>query len=245
MIEPAFRRTLENICCPCVRKPTAGQELVDKNNFEYSPIRIGEFILFYGRRRSFFPFHCLLGPDWLLNILVFGLIILIDGVVLWVIRALGWPVILIGGFGAAVLLISYTMVAFSDPGIVYKEDDDIEEQIALSQSSDSLAVGQSGNRSITPEVFKPMPRVPSASRIDCGHCKIKRPMTSTHCGYCGTCIHGLDHHCPWSGKCIGEENLMPFRVFVCTLSFQCYFLIGALIYWLVSLSSNLPTGPSI
>jgi hypothetical protein len=67
MIDPDCRKAFEKSVCCCVRNPLAGEELVDRGNFEMSPIRIGEFILFYGKRRSCFPFHCLVGPDWMLN----------------------------------------------------------------------------------------------------------------------------------------------------------------------------------
>ena len=67
MIDPQCRKGVEKFLCCCVRDRDPEQEFVDYGNFEAIPIRIGEFILFYGRRRSVFPFHCLLGPDWFLN----------------------------------------------------------------------------------------------------------------------------------------------------------------------------------
>lgn len=160
-----MRKKIEQLCCYCVRPQ--GPERIDDGTFETRPIRIGEYILFYGRRKSYFPLHCLLGPDWFLNVLVFALIVVIDGGVLYAVSPLGWPVILIGGVGACILLSSYTALAFSDPGIVYK-DNNPEPDIEL-QSIEA--------RRITPEIYRNTPRV--VQKIDCGHCKIKRPITSS------------------------------------------------------------------
>ena len=67
MISPTFSRALEeNVCC-CVRNAIPGKERVDDGKFETSPVRIGEYILCYGKRQSSFPFHCLIGPDWIMN----------------------------------------------------------------------------------------------------------------------------------------------------------------------------------
>ena len=66
MIDPECRKVTEKYICCCVRNAADGKRK-DDGSFEISPIRVGEYILFYGRRRSTFPFHCLLGPDWVLN----------------------------------------------------------------------------------------------------------------------------------------------------------------------------------
>ena len=67
MIDPECRKVTERYLCCCVRDAVVGREKKDDGQFEMSPVRVGEFILFYGRRRSTFPFHCLVGPDWSLN----------------------------------------------------------------------------------------------------------------------------------------------------------------------------------
>ena len=87
-----------------------------------SPVRIGGSLLLCGRRRSQFPFQCLLGPDWPMVLLVYVLIIGINAIVLGVVSTgLGWPVLLIGLTGTAFLLYFYSAVACSDPGIIFKE----------------------------------------------------------------------------------------------------------------------------
>jgi hypothetical protein len=57
--------------------------------------------------------------DWPVVVIVYVLVIVIDAIVLPIISPLGWPVLLIGLFGFAVTLISYSAVACSDPGIIY------------------------------------------------------------------------------------------------------------------------------
>jgi hypothetical protein len=120
MLPSSIQHTLNDVCCPCVG--TIGDPLYDDHEFVTKPIRIGDFILFYGRRKSQFPYQCLVGPDWPFIVVVLFLIIVINAVILGVISPLGWPPVLIGIIGALILLGSYSMVAFSDPGIVYRND---------------------------------------------------------------------------------------------------------------------------
>ena len=89
----------------------------------------------------------------------------------YAVSALGWPVVLIGGLGALVLIGSYCVVAFSDPGIVYKELD--EEELLAGATNGALI----NCPPIAPEIFKNPPRV--IQKIECGHCKIKRPLSAT------------------------------------------------------------------
>lgn len=120
MLSVSIQRTLNGICCPCVN--TIGDPLHDDHEFVTRPIKIGEYILLYGRRKGRFPNQCLVGPDWPFVVVVFFLIIVINAVILGVISPLGWPPVLIGVIGALILLGSYSVVAFSDPGIVYRND---------------------------------------------------------------------------------------------------------------------------
>lgn len=82
----------------------------------------GGHILLCGRKDSYFPFHCMVGPDWPVVVIVFTLIIVIDIIVIPVIAALGWVVFLIAMVGFIGTLISYAAVACTDPGIVYDPD---------------------------------------------------------------------------------------------------------------------------
>lgn len=150
------------------------------------------------KRKSYFPFHFLVGPDWPIVVLVYGMIISIDTVVLAVVSPLGWPPVLIGIFGSCCLLYSYSAVVFSDPGIVFKNN-------SPGQSlTDSDIEGNSSVDGVDPKLNSPLTsdrnsqlirRVPDT--VECGHCEFQRPYSARHCHYCKVCIDDLDHHCPW------------------------------------------------
>lgn len=239
MIPPAVRTPAESCCCPCVQDD---HEMVDDGSFAIWPRRIGKSILLYGRRRSVFPFHCLIGPDWCAVVFVYIMIIVANVVVLYVSHPIGWPPILIGGLGGLLLLGSYTVTVCSDPGIVYKNDypgielphRDLEEQQEHAPSSSMLP---HPNRSGT---------VAPVESLECGICQFQRPKTARHCSYCGVCVDELDHHCPWSGKCIGKRNIVPFYTFLYALCFQFYYLVGVLVYYLIYAvgTGDVPHGPS-
>lgn len=99
--------------------------LTDDGKFVYPccspPVRVGGSLLLCGRRRSHFPFQCMIGPDWPVVVLVYFLIFAVNGVVLGVSSAcLGWPVLLLGLVGFVALVLAYSAVACSDPGIIYR-----------------------------------------------------------------------------------------------------------------------------
>ena len=240
-------------------------------------------ILLCGKKRSFFPLHCLVGPDWPIVVMVYTLIIVITIGVLVLVSPLGWPVGLIGGLGCLSLLCFYSATACSDPGIIYKyaEDEPKEAKVAeltcanifggrvadggevdssrLSRSSGGNAEGandisvtsDSGSylmpieRKATPPLELNIFGTPKPDHIPCGHCNIQRPRGAGHCHYCGTCVNMLDHHCPWSGKCIGKKNLNVFYLFLGTLCWQIYFLLGAFVYFCIIYYGNGIYGPNL
>jgi uncharacterized paraquat-inducible protein A len=62
----------------------------------------------------------------------------------------------------AVVLLSFTLTACSNPGIVFQEGDPDLESAAL----------------------------PSSDRtIECTHCQMQRPHNARHCYHCATCVH--------------------------------------------------------
>jgi hypothetical protein len=186
MIGDSVRASLEAVFCPCVT--SNGNDMMDNGKPVTAPTRIGSSILLCGRRKSYFPNHCLVGPDWPFVVCVFFLIVVINGVVLGVVSPLGWPPVLIGIIGAIALLVSYSMTVFSDPGIVYKSDYSLAESI---QEGD---IEESSHTSTTP--IRQAPNLNQAT-IECGNCQFQRPRTAHHCTYCKTCVEKLDHHCPW------------------------------------------------
>lgn len=88
-----------------------------------SPVQIGGSFLLCGKVRNTFPFQCMVGPDWMIVVLVYFLVLSINGLVLGIISTtLGYVPVVIGCFGMVVLLALYSATACSDPGIVLYND---------------------------------------------------------------------------------------------------------------------------
>jgi hypothetical protein len=124
MLAQELRVQLEAACCFFVNDEIEqGKDpLVDDGLAVAWPTRVGSSLLFYGKKKSKFPFHCMAGPDWPLAMGVYFLIIIVNTGVLALISPLGWPPVLIGIFAALCLLVAFSVVACSDPGIIYKND---------------------------------------------------------------------------------------------------------------------------
>jgi len=194
--------------------------------------------------------HCHVGPDWPLVIFVICSIISVNVTVLYFTSVIGWPVVLIGTVGALALLFCYFGVAFTDPDIIYKSsyvrmEDSVSNSCHVDdhdlETSRDLKIGSSSCQSCNTTLNSGR----NVEQIECGQCHINRPITATHCPYCNVCINALDHHCPWCGKCIGRNNYKCFLSFLYLLSYQCTFLIGTLVYFLLAVNNNenLPRGP--
>jgi hypothetical protein len=232
MIPIETRKPFEDCCfgCGSLPKPESGKEVL------YDPVSVcwcvggparigknGENILLCGKRRSSFPYHCMLGPDWMMMLMVYVMIIGVNAIILPLISALGVPVMVIGILGCVALLISYSAVACSDPGIIYKNpstqssssaqssaQSDAEKGqvggavvainsgsgVAGDNGSDSEDPGKEAKALINPSQNNSRGGSRPATLIECGHCEIQRPMTARHCNYCGVCVENLDHHCP-------------------------------------------------
>jgi hypothetical protein len=259
MINPDFTRTLEKWICIGLKEAKKEENFVDDGKFHFLR-KFNGSILIYGRRRSSFPFHCLVGPDWPMVMLVYSLIISINIIVLYFVSDLGYPVIIIGGLGACLVLLSYSFTSCSDPGYIFECDyappppppttcttcNNQKGDVEMGECSSVQARTSQEVNPITPsspKVSSGLTAVPPPSTIECGHCQLQRPYSSHHCTFCSNCVEKLDHHCPWCGKCIGKKNMNAFQTFLMSLCFQFYFLIGAAVYYGISVYANAPTGP--
>jgi palmitoyltransferase ZDHHC9/14/18 len=193
---PAVSAPLERWFCGCVED---SRDLTDNGKPVERPTRVGGSILLYGRRKSSFPYHCMVGPDWPCTVLSLVLMVVVNTVVLSVISPLGWITVVIGIVGGVLFMVFFCLTAFSDPGIVYKNEfgsldaelaSDVENVDKSSQSV-PLNAGALG----TSTTVQRIPPVPHS--IECGQCEIRRPYTARHCTHCGNCIDVQDHHCPW------------------------------------------------
>ena len=119
--------------------------------------------------------------------------------------ALGLWAIIVGSVSAAAVLVSFTLAACSDPGIIPPRAADLEAPIAP----------------------------PGGPRMSlCTHCNVLRPPGAIHCHDCKVCVLELDHHCPWTGKCIGKRNLKFFYAFLCTLCTHLGVVVLLTVIWL-------------
>jgi hypothetical protein len=223
------RYRLEKVFCGRIISPDQSNVLIDDKNPVTSPTRIGDTryggtILICGKRSQSFPFHCSVGPDWPLVAVVYFLIISINVFVISFTSFLGSFITTIGISGFLVLLVSYSCVVFSDPGIVFISPLPLHQHGELDNQTHGQAPqsegggGQVENKneeesrllSAMEEGGGSSPVEPSSASknrikgkpsdnketIECGMCEIQRPITARHCTYCGVCIDGLDHHCP-------------------------------------------------
>lgn len=78
-----------------------------------------------------------------------------------------------------VLLLVFSFTACSDPGIIFKTENNLM-RVDI-ENKDSIQDLNLNNL------------------IECSQCLIDRPKTANHCYQCGLCIDEIDHHCPWTG----------------------------------------------
>jgi len=154
----------------------------------------GNHRLVFGKPRGrFFPFQCLMGPDWFCSLVTVVLITVPSlFAVLHSAPKVGPSATLAGMTSFVVCLGSFMVTAFSDPGILKRSSRAELERLIKEEKAPK-------------------------NGVLCDRCHIYRPYDAKHCMDCDACIDGYDHHCPWTGKCIGRRNLSFFHVFLFTL----------------------------
>lgn len=150
MVPEDFKQCLEPIVCCCVKHPEVeGMELVDDGRYVTSPEWVGSSILFWGKKRSKFPYQCFVGPDWPVVMLTYFLMIAAHVVVFAVIyKPLGWLPVLIGSITGFFLLWSFTATIATDPGIIYKPMPE-PAGAAGAETGPTGSTGASGSGTIT------------------------------------------------------------------------------------------------
>mmetsp|Transcript_15376 Transcript_15376/g.17405 ORF Transcript_15376/g.17405 Transcript_15376/m.17405 type:complete len:259 (+) Transcript_15376:113-889(+) len=159
----------------------------------------GNYYLLYGKSRGrgrSWPGHCIVGPDWCCSMFTSALIIIISS---WwfsyIFVKLNAFFVFFGFITFMMLLLSYSMTAYTDPGIVKRQT---EEEL---QSQ------------------------PKGEGTLCRYCNIYRDYGTRHCYDCNACIYEHDHHCPWTGKCIGGNNIRYFNFFIASLFIHLFYVI--------------------
>ena len=100
----------------------------------------------------------------------------------------------------SLVLISFYLLAGSDPGYINNDFDDDEEEFIPNKGD--IISQQEG----------------------CIYCQVKRrPLRSHHCKICNRCVATFDHHCIFLGTCIGEKNHARFYIFLVLNFLTCWF----------------------
>lgn len=144
-------------------------------------------------------------------IFVYCSIVTVNGISLWILSKLGWPVVFIGILGVSVMIVAYTVTACSDPGIIYECDYTprnshskiSNESKEIHSDHHDVEMGQlvgGGDQEPLTLRSPPTPSPSSNSRLvdvpaatlECGQCQLQRPHSAHHCNYCQVCIDKLD-----------------------------------------------------
>jgi len=166
------------LLCKMVSKFSNSKERVDDGVFYTRPHFVGNSILLYGRKNSYFPFHCMIGPHW--PLMIFTLLFITLPTYWFLTHIAGkWDSFLLVSCSGSLLLSSFIFTACSDPGIVFisPHQSDIE-----SQSPGAITYAKLNN-------------IKNSKGIPCGKCNIDRPSNAFHCYDCNACMEDLDHHC--------------------------------------------------
>lgn len=148
--------------------------------------------------RSYFPFICLIGPDWPCNTVTWGLVSVPSILFLiFVAPVLHIALVVVQALLMLVTFGSLALVSWSNPGILPAQSpEEAEDQ--------RLQLMERGE----------------FDHALCGHCNTWRSRGAIHCSANGVCVREYDHHCPWMGKAVAGNNLFFFYVFLysmCTL----------------------------
>lgn len=132
---------------------------------------------------------------------------------------------------ACVILVSFLLASFVNPGIVPRNPSmpkELERNLDLGGQPPARYLQING---IT------------VKQKFCPTCLIFRPPRSKHCSFCNNCVLRFDHHCTWLGNCVGLYN---YRYFVCLIYSATIFLVEC-IYVVFCVFSNIAEdrfGPS-
>mmetsp|Transcript_47502 Transcript_47502/g.88493 ORF Transcript_47502/g.88493 Transcript_47502/m.88493 type:complete len:240 (+) Transcript_47502:237-956(+) len=188
----------------------------------FKPIVVdGGFLVLTCPRCKYFhtrnlPFELVVGHDWIGLLTTYTLILVLTTVFLVVFGPLMPRYVPVSaGCLLSINIISLTLTACGDPGIVRRDVEDPRPGLHEEENE---------------EENEPL--------VDCHACNIKRPRNARHCYKCRVCVLDLDHHCPWIGKCIGKRTSISFRVFIFSLFILAYFMIGCIFFYSVGLAKE-------
>ncbi|KAL4187441.1 hypothetical protein AMTRI_Chr09g39030 [Amborella trichopoda] len=123
-------------------------------------------------------------------------------------------ILVIFHFLLAMLIWSYCMVVFTDPGSVPENwrrllDEENPETVASANSSDFVAP------IVRSSAWSPSTSMARTSEGGyCGRCQNNKPPRCHHCSVCQRCVLKMDHHCVWVVNCVGAGNYKFFLLFL-------------------------------
>ena len=163
----------QRICC-CVQSFPETEDLRDDVTCYCYPRWLKSSILLYGKKRSFFPFHCIIGPHWPIVLSTYFQIIGFTILFIFLVSEYMSPEItIVTIISMSLLLVAYTVTACSDPGIVYKtSENEVPEQ-----------------RDASPVEIEYGNAMEMQLLMECSQCNLMRPQTARHCHFCNVCVN--------------------------------------------------------
>jgi len=108
---------------------------------------------------------------------------------------------LIGVLLSGLVLWSFLMTAFTDPGTPSSPEwQHWKKHSSIIETKVSADITKERSYNGKPKHWG------SGESTECDRCNHSRPARSHHCKHCDRCVLRMDHHCPLIGNCVGWRN---------------------------------------
>jgi hypothetical protein len=143
---------------------------------------------------------------------------------------MGVVVVGVGHLLALLLLVSWGMAVFADPGyvplgwspFVNTNSEAIPagpgEEVGMGgkkqEVEEEMEVVKEGRISLEEFARSSEEETSPNGRSMCHLCGCYKPQRCHHCSDCNRCVLKMDHHCPYINNCVGQRNLKVFILFL-------------------------------